>query len=143
VNDWSGAWLAVIGVSTLVMAVIQVVALVYGARSARRIAVLLDRLERDVGPVLERAREVSADAARMSALAVVQVERADQVFADLVQRVNQTATIIQQALVRPAREGAALVAAIRSTLAAVRGLRGSDPDTPPRGVEEDDALFIG
>ena len=79
----------------------------------------------------------------MSQLATAQVERVDQVFTDLSKRVDQTAAVIQQALVSPAREGAALVSALRSTFAAIRGLRGNGRSGPPRGVEEDDALFIG
>jgi hypothetical protein len=136
-------WLGVIAISTLVMAIIQVGAIIYGARAARRLEVVLGRVETDLKPILERAQQVSTDAARMSALAAVQVERVDQVFSDLTQRVDQTATLIQQALVSPAREGAALFAAFRATLGALRGLRGSGRQTPPRGVEEDDALFIG
>jgi hypothetical protein len=143
VTDWAGLWLGVIAVSTLVMAVIQVGAIVYGARTARRLEVALGRVETDLRPILERAQQVSTDAARMSALAVVQVERADQLFAEVSQRVDQTAAVIQHALVAPAREGAALLAAARATLAALRGLRGAGRRTPPRGVEEDDALFIG
>ena len=64
-------------------------------------------------------------------------------FSDLSRRVDQTAAVIQQALVAPAREGAALFAALRSTFSALRGLRGNGRSDPPRGVEEDDALFIG
>jgi fibrillarin-like rRNA methylase len=143
VSDWAGVWLGVIAVSTVVMAAIQVGAIIYGARAARRLEVVLGRVEADLKPILERAQQVSADAARMSALAAVQVERVDLVFSDLTQRVEQTATMIQKALVSPAREGAALFAAFRATLAALRGLRGNGKATPPRGVEEDDALFIG
>ena len=79
----------------------------------------------------------------MSALATAQVERVDQLFGDLSRRAEQTMTVVQQAIVTPAREGAALFSALRSTLAAIRGLRGNGSGRPPRGVEEDDALFIG
>lgn len=149
-SDWSGVWLAIIALSTLAMAVLQVSALLYGARAARRIETMVGRVEADLKPILERANKVleqghlvSTEAARMSALATAQVERVDQVFSDLARRVDQTAAVIQQALVAPAREGAALVSALRSTFAALRGLRGNGRSGPPRGVEEDDALFIG
>jgi hypothetical protein len=150
VSDWSSVWLAVIAVSTFVMAIIQVGAIVVGARAARRIESMVGRVEADLKPVLEQAQKVleqgyvvSTEAARMSQLATAQVERVDQVFGDLSKRVDQTAAVIQQALVAPAREGAALVSALRSTFGALRGLRGSGRSGPPRGVEEDDALFIG
>ena len=60
--------------------------------------------------MIEKARLVSEDAAKMSALAAVQVERVDQVFQDLSQRIDETAVMIQRAVVTPAREGAALFA---------------------------------
>ena len=128
----------------------QVGAIVLGVRAARRIETTVDRVEADLKPVLEQAHKVleqgfvvSSEAARMSHLATAQVERVDQVFSDLSRRVDQTAAVIQQSLVAPAREGAALVSALRSTFAALRGLRGNGRSSPPRGVEEDDALFIG
>jgi hypothetical protein len=150
-NDWASTWLAIIALSTLVMAVIQVGAIVAGVMMARRLESTIGRVERDLKPMLDQAHKileqghlVSTEAARMSALATAQVERVDQVFTDLSRRVDQTAAVIQQALVAPAREGAALVSALRSTFAAIRGLRGGGSrSVPPRGVEEDDALFIG
>ncbi len=142
-NDWAPVFLGVIAVATLVMAAIQVGAIVYGARAAQRIEQMLGRFETDLRPVLERARQVSEDAAKMSALAAVQVERVDQVFQDLSSRIDETALTIQRAVVTPAREGAALFAAVRATVAALRGAGGGRRRTPPAGVEEDDALFIG
>lgn len=142
-TDWTPVFLGVIAVATLVMAVIQVGALVYGARTAQRLEQTLVRVETDLRPVLERARQVTDDAAKMSALAAVQVERVDQVFQDLSQRVDETAVMIQRALVTPAREGAALFSAVRAMVTALRGVGGGSRRTPPTGVEEDDALFIG
>ncbi|HXH06441.1 MAG TPA: hypothetical protein VNI83_07600, partial [Vicinamibacterales bacterium] len=72
---------------------------------------------------------------RTAALAAAQAERWDRLTADLARRVDETADILQKALVNPAREGLALVAALRAGLAALRG-RGTR-------VEEEDALFIG
>ena len=90
-NDWAPVFLGVIAVATLVMAAIQVGAIIYGARAAQRIEQMLGRFETDLKPVLERAKQVSEDAAKMSALATVQVERVDQVFQDLSQRIDETA----------------------------------------------------
>lgn len=142
-SEWAGVWLAIIALSTLIMAIIQVGAIVAAARAARRLETMLGRVEQDLKPILDQAHRVSTEAARMSALATQQVERVDQVFTDLSRRVDETTALIQQALVAPAREGAALFSAVRSTFAALRGLRGNGRTGPPRGVEEDDALFIG
>jgi hypothetical protein len=143
VNDWAPVFLGVIAVATMVMAAIQVGAIIYGARAAQRLEQTLGRVEADLKPVLERAKQVSEDAAKISALATVQVERVDRVFQDLSQRVDETAVLIQRALVTPAREGAALFAAVRGMMAALRGVTGGSRRTPPAHVEEDDALFIG
>lgn len=146
-NTWGIVFLGVIASSTLVMALIQVGAIVYSARLARRIELLLGKLERDIQPMLERVTEISTEAARMSALATQQVERVDTLFADLQDRTEHVMAVVQQAIVTPAREGAAFFSALRSTFAALRGLRTPNGNgrqqRPPHGVEEDDALFIG
>jgi hypothetical protein len=146
VNEWSVIFLGVIALSTLMMAVIQVGAIIYSARLARRLETLLGRLEHDIQPMLERVTAISTEAARMSALATQQVERVDQLFADIQERTEHVVAVVQQAIITPAREGAALFSALRSTFAAIRGLRPNGngrQQNPPRGVEEDDALFIG
>jgi hypothetical protein len=147
VSTWSVVFLGVIALSTLMMAVIQVGAIIYSARLARRLETLLGRLETDVKPLLERVTVISTEAARMSTLATAQVERVDQLFAEIQQRTEHVMTVVQQAIITPAREGAALFGALRSTFAAIRGLKSTNgagrQQRPPRGVEEDDALFIG
>jgi uncharacterized protein YoxC len=146
VSIWGEVSLGVIALSTLLMAVIQVGAIIYSARLARRLEALLGRLEQDIQPMLEKVTAISTEAARMSALATQQVERVDQLFAELQDRTEHVMTVVQQAIIVPAREGAALFGALRSTFAAIRGLRPSSngrQQRPPRGVEEDDALFIG
>ena len=72
VNDWAPVFLGVIARRTLVMAAIQVGAIIYGARAAQRLEQMLGRVEKDIKPVLERRHGRSReDAARMSALATV------------------------------------------------------------------------
>jgi hypothetical protein len=146
VSIWPIVFLGVIALSTLTMAIIQVGAIIYSARLARRIEVLLGRLEQDIKPMLERVTAISSEAARMSALATQQVERVDQLFAEIQDRTEHIMSVVQQAIITPAREGAALFGALRSTFAALRGLRPNGngrQQRPAHGVEEDDALFIG
>jgi hypothetical protein len=142
-STWTVVFLALIALATCVMAAIQIAAVMYSARLARRVEQIVGRVERDIQPIVERLTLVSEEAVRMSVLATAQVERVDHLFGDLSRRVEQTMAVVQQVIITPAREGAALVSALRSTLAAVRGLRGNGRGRPPHGVEEDDALFIG
>ena len=74
-------FLGTIAVAVLVMAVIQVAAVVLAARAARRVGDAMARLEQDVRPIVANLQAMSSDAARAAGLAVAQVERADQLLA--------------------------------------------------------------
>jgi hypothetical protein len=133
-------FLGVIAAAVLVMAAIQVAAVVAVARAARRIDRIADRFERDIQPVVASLQALTADAARATALAVTQVERADRLFSDLSRRVEQTLVTVQETLLAPAREGFAWLSGLKAVLATLRDLK---PSPQPAGVDEDDALFIG
>ena len=141
-NGWSVAFLGLIAAATVVMAVIQVGAVLFAARLARRLERLAAVIERDIKPVLENVTAVSAGAARTASLAAAQAERADRLFADLSQRVDETAAVIQTAIVTPVREVRALVTAVGAALAALREIKpGNRPRRAP--VDDEDPLFIG
>ncbi len=137
-DDWTNTWLGIIALATLTMALIQVGVLVAGAILFRRVNALSTRVERELQPLLDKANAIGADAARISALATQQAERADALFADVTRRVETTLAVVQNAVVAPAREGLAIMAALKATIGAVR--------RKPRqhaGRDEDDPLFIG
>jgi hypothetical protein len=135
-------FLGIIALAVAVMAAIQVGAIVVASRLAKRIDRLADQIERDVRPLFQNLQSMSADAARAAALAAAQVERADRLFVDLGQRVDVTLGILQQRVLTPAREGAALLAGLRAALDVFRTRR--DPRRRrPAVAEEEDALFIG
>ena len=69
--------LGIIAAGVVVMAVIQVAAIVFAMSAARRIGQVADRLERDLTPVVSNLHTVTSEAARMTALAAAQMERAD------------------------------------------------------------------
>lgn len=147
-SEWGGIFLGVIAVATLVMALIQVgaiIAVLKIARQAQDVARqaqdVLASVHRDVKPLLARAGEIADEASRTATLATAQAEKVDKMVTDLTRRVDETSTLVQQAIIAPAREGIAIVAAIKASLSALRGFgsfRGR-----PRHSEEDDALFIG
>ena len=135
-------FLGVIAVSVLVMAAIQVAAVVWAARTARRVNDLATRVERDLQPVLQSLQAISAEAARAAALAVVQMERADEMMAGLRDRVDETVRGVQDTLLRPARDLLSLLQALRD----VFGRSTAGPgryDSRRRQADEEDALFIG
>ena len=143
-TDWTPVFLGIIAVSVLVMAAIQVGAVIAGARLAQRVNRLADQIQKEVQPLSANLQTVAAEAARASTLAAQQVERADRLFADVSQRVEETVTLVQEAIVQPARQSMAVVAGFKAVIATLSGLR----QQPPRGKtvrpdEEEDSLFIG
>ena len=102
-NESTNMWLAIIAVSTLVMAVIQVGAILGALIAARRVQAQVtrveQRLDRQVQPLIDRINVIGADAARISALAVQQAEKADVAFSSATQRVDQTLAVVQNAVV--------------------------------------------
>lgn len=141
---WNVVLLGTIAAATLIMALIQIGALVVAARVARQAQQTLASVHNDIRPLIAKISTVADDASRTAALASTQVQKLDRLLTDLSQRVDDTATVVQQAIVTPAREGMALLAAVRAGLAALRGLGGLE--TGRRGssrAEEEDPLFIG
>jgi hypothetical protein len=137
--------LGVIAVSTLVMAAVQIGLIIYGARLARRVDRLIDQIENEIQPALKRVNTISSDAERAASLAVAQVERADQLFAQFAQRLDHLMDVAQEAVVEPLRQGVALLQGFRSAIAALRGSGEPAPKTgeEPLAEEDDEALFIG
>jgi predicted PurR-regulated permease PerM len=134
-------WLGIIAVAVLVMAVIQVAAIVFAMSAARRIGQVADRLEQNLNPVVSNLQTITSEAARMTTLAAAQVERADRMFADLTRRAEQVMAAVPT-LLGPAGKGLAFLNGIKAALAAIHELRRSSR----RGAahpDEEDALFIG
>ena len=135
-------FLGIIAAATLVMAVLQVGAIMYAGLLARRMARLLERLEQELKPLSDSVNAIGRDAARAAALAAAQVERVDQLFTSATDRIEQTAQALQKAATIPAREGAALLAALRAAVGAFREQRQRTSARSGRSDGED-ALFIG
>jgi hypothetical protein len=134
-------WLGIIAVAVLVMAVIQVAAIVFAMSAARRIGQVADRLEQNLNPVVSNLQTITSEAARMTTLAAAQVERADRMFADLARRAEQVMAAVPT-LLGPAGKGLAFLNGIKAAVAAIQELRRSSR----RGAahpDEEDALFIG
>jgi hypothetical protein len=141
VNDLSGLFLGVIALATAIMASIQIGALVVALRLGREVKQLASTVQNDLRPLIARATMIADDAAKTAALATTQAQKLDRLITDVSRRVDETSAIIQTAIITPAREGIALVAAVKAGLSALRTIR---PFRSRTGVVEDeDALFIG
>lgn len=136
-------FLGVIAVSVLVMALLQVAAAVWAARTARRVDDVMARLERDLQPIVQSLQALSADAARAAATAAVQVDRADQMLVVVRERLDEALRVVQEALVRPARDLVVMLQSLRDVFR--RGVPQGPRRYPSRKrqTEEEDALFIG
>jgi len=139
VTPWAEIFLGIIALATLAMAIVQIGVIVAAGRLARRVDRLADQIEHELKPLFTHANAIGRDAARAMALATAQVERADQLFADLVVKIDQTVSTVQANLIAPAREGRALLAALRAALSAVRSAR---ERARQQRADDEDALFI-
>ena len=122
-------FLGIIAVSVLVMAVIQVGAIVFAARAAKRVGKAMARFEDDVRPIVANLKAVSDDVARIASVAVAQAEQAEEVLGRLRETIDGLIRTVQDAIRRIFPWTA-------------WWSRRADPRRrqPP---EEDDPLFIG
>jgi hypothetical protein len=141
VTAWADVFLGVIAVATLAMAIVQIGVIVAAGRLARRIDTLANQIEREVQPLFSHLNSIGRDASRAAALAAAQVERADQLFADVASRVEKALDNVQDTLGTPAREGRAFLAALKAAFRAIRDLRRGGRARQGR-TEDEDALFI-
>jgi hypothetical protein len=150
-------YLGLIALGVLVMAAIQVAAVVAATRAARRVGEMASRFEQDVRPIIANLQKVSDEAARASAQAAAQVDRLDALVANVASRVEDTAASLQEAILRPARDGLALLGTLKNVIASFREVRepreaadsrvqeDKGPAAPRRAghATPDDELFIG
>ena len=144
-TDAGEVFLGIIAFAVLVMAFIQVAAVVAGLRVAKRVEQLASQIDHDIKPLIANLTAVSSDAARTAALASKQAERLDQAMGEIAERVTQTMNIAQDFVAGPARQGMAVVAGVRAVIDAFAGIREASrrrrATRPP--ADDDESLFIG
>jgi hypothetical protein len=139
--NWSEIFLGIIAAATLLMALIQVGAIIATARVARQAQQTLTTVQQDIRPLIAKASAIADEASRMATVASAQAEKIDRVVTDLSRRVDETSAIVQQAIVTPAREGIAVIAALKAGLGALR--QSHVRPRHGRTADEEDPLFIG
>ena len=140
-SGWSEVFLGIIAVATLLMAVVQVGVIIGLLRTARQAQQILVTVQQEIRPLVSKVTAVAEEASRTATLATAQAQKVDRLVTDLARRIDDTAVVVQQAIVMPAREGMAIVAGLRAGLAAIRGFR--ERRDRHRQAEEEESLFIG
>ena len=154
-TDWNLVFLGVIAAATLIMALIQIGMIVVAAGVAKKaqaaVAGAQDALAKaqqtitsvreDIRPLITKVNAIADEASKTAALATAQAQKVDRMVTDLAARVDETSSLVQQAIVTPAREGIAILAAVKATLGALRA--GADWRRRTSRSEEEDPLFIG
>jgi hypothetical protein len=127
VSDWATAFLGVIAFSTLVMALIQVGAIIAGFVAVRKAQAaaeqFAERAEVQLRPVATRVMAVARQAEDGVAVASEKVHRIEDTLARILERVDAAASTVQSGVMAPAREGAALAAGAKAMMRALRGPR--------------------
>lgn len=139
-------YVGIIAVAVLIMALIQVGAIIAGVLLARRVKQLTRQVEQDIKPLIANLTGMSSEAARAAALVARQVERLDQVFDEMASRVDQTLSTAQQFVAGPARQGMAILSGVRAMTEALRGIREASrrrQATRQSAVDDEESLFIG
>ena len=138
-TDWQVVFLGIMAVALAVMATMQIVTALALLRATREISGAIREIQRDIKPLIDKATRMSDDAARVTALALAQIERVDSLVTTLASRIEETAGIVQNALVQPMKQGATVVAAFRAVFAAVREWQGRQASAR----DDEDPLFVG
>ena len=134
-------FLGIIAVATLLMAIVQAGVVFAAAILVRRVSRLTDQVEQEMRPLIGHLNSIGRDASHAAALAASQVERADELFADVRARTEQTLNTVQTTIETPLREGRALLRAFRAGLDAISA-RQRPPAKGPEPRKDDETLFI-
>ena len=138
-TDWQLIWIGTIAVAMVITTIMQVALLAVAIKLALQATRAAQDLRRQVQPLIDKANKITDDAARATALALTQVERVDTFMNDTVERVDEVFEIVHSSILRPIRQGTALIAALRAALAVF----GKKDDRPRHGRDDEDAMFIG
>lgn len=140
----SDLFLGLIAAGVLLMAVGQVTAVIMAVRATRRVGEALTRLEDSVRPIVANVQQMSEDAARATAIATTQVERAERMMDDVSRKIDETVSMVQHTILTPARNGLAMLDGLKAAFSAFFGGGSARRRSPgPASIAEDDASFIG
>jgi predicted PurR-regulated permease PerM len=139
VSGWALACLAAMAIALLAMAIAQVSLAWQIARLSKQTIETTQELRREFRPIVDKLHKVADDASRATALGLAQLERVDQMLGTAALRIDETLSVVQDAIITPVRHATAVVAGLRAAYTALRGSSGGSH----RVREDEDGLFIG
>jgi hypothetical protein len=139
VTGWELLFLGIIAAALVAMAAAQMIVAREVAKMARQTIETTQEFRRELRPIVEKLQKITDDAGKVTALALVQVERVDLALASTAERIDEVLSAVQEAVVQPIRQGTAILAGLKAALA----IFGRNVGATRRTHEEDDALFIG
>ena len=137
----SDVLLGVIAVAVTVMAIVQVTAIVFAVKAARRLGDAAGRIEQGVRPIVDNLQSLTADAARVTATAAASVDRADRAVTDLFGRLSDILATLRETIVRSARGGVAWMQVFTAAMDAFRSA--GDRRRRRSAGDDDEGMFIG
>jgi hypothetical protein len=149
-STWAVVFLGVIALASLVQATILVVLVLESRKLARRVDQLQDRWDRELKYSLEHLERIARNFAEVSDLAVLGARRVNEGVADVMERVEETTSLVRRMLIKPLQplvDIAAFVKGLRRGISVYQQLRGIDGGSkrPARSYSdaaEDEHLFI-
>jgi len=145
-ETWGVVFLGAIALASLVQAGFIVALVVAGLKLGRRIDALQAQIDQQIAPTLKNLERVSRNASEVTDLATMQARRLDLVLADTIDKVEETASLVQRLVLRPLRPVSHLVAVLKGIRTGIDVFlhleRRESPPPKSRGGEDDEHLFI-
>lgn len=139
-NVWEVIFLGIMATALVGMAIAQVILAREATRMMRQAADTLQEFRREIQPIVEKLQRVTDDVGKTTQLARLQVERVDRIMGSTAERIDETMSLIQGAILQPIRQSSAMLAGVRAAFSVFQG----GGRRAVRAVrDEDDALFIG
>jgi hypothetical protein len=115
-------FLAILAISTLILAVVQAAVVIAGFVLARRFTDAVSKMEKATLPLLSRVDAMAVEGLALESVPD-QLGRVERATSDVMSRIDQTAQRVQSYVLTPARQGVALLAGARAVMQVFRRSR--------------------
>ena len=116
-------FLAILAISTLILAVVQAAVVIAGFVLARRFTDAVSKMEKATLPLLSRLDAIAVEGLNTLESVRDQLGRVERATSDVMSRIDQTAQRVQSYVLTPARQGVALLAGARAVMQVFRRSR--------------------